>query len=84
MEKWRVAMNNLTDLYLSGHSLGAYIVANYAVKYPQHVKKLQLVSPVGVTIKPKGYDNAAFDKLFEAALASSSCSCCCRNMWPWL
>ena len=33
-EKWRIAMNNLIDFYLVGHSLGAYLAGNYASKYP--------------------------------------------------
>ena len=33
IENWRVAMD-ITDFYLGGHSLGGYIVGNYALKYP--------------------------------------------------
>ena len=38
----------LTDFYLVGHSFGGYSVGHYAVKYPQHVKKLLLLSPIGI------------------------------------
>lgn len=31
-EAWRVAMNNLTNFYLVGHSFGGYIVGNYILK----------------------------------------------------
>ena len=41
-------MGNLKDFYLSGHSFGGYLVSNYAVKYPQYIKKLLLLSPIGV------------------------------------
>ena len=34
IEGWRRAMGNLTNLYVIGHSLGGYIVGNYALKYP--------------------------------------------------
>ena len=33
-EKWRIAMGNLTQFYLAGHSFGGYISAVYACKYP--------------------------------------------------
>lgn len=33
MEKWRIAMGDLRDFYLVGHSLGGYICGNYAAKY---------------------------------------------------
>lgn len=36
--------------------MGAYLVGNYAVKYPKHVKKLLLLTPPGVGQKPsEGY-----------------------------
>ena len=34
IEDWRVAMDNLTDFYLAGHSFGGYIAGLYAHKYP--------------------------------------------------
>jgi len=34
LEKWRIAMDNLTDFILAGHSFGGYITAHYAVRYP--------------------------------------------------
>lgn len=36
------------------HSLGGHIGGNYAFKYPQYVKKLFLLSPVGLRVKPDG------------------------------
>jgi len=32
---------------LAGHSLGGYIVGNFALKYPEGIKKILLLSPVG-------------------------------------
>ena len=55
MEKWRVAMNNLTDFVLVGHSYGGYITGNYAAKYPQHIQKLILLSPLGCKVPPPGW-----------------------------
>lgn len=48
LEQWRQCMDNLKDFYLLGHSLGAYISAHYAIRYPNNIKKLLLASPVGV------------------------------------
>ena len=50
-EKWRIKMN-ITDFYLVGHSLGAYIWTKYTLRYPQHVRKLALLSPLGVESAP--------------------------------
>lgn len=36
------------QFYLLGHSLGGYIAAEYAIKYPKHIKHLILMSPVGM------------------------------------
>jgi pimeloyl-ACP methyl ester carboxylesterase len=47
MEVWREKMN-LTKFILAGHSFGGYLVGNYAIYYPQHVKKLLMFSPIGV------------------------------------
>jgi len=49
LEKWREIFN-LSEFYLAGHSFGAYIAANYAMRHPGKVKKLLLVSPVGITV----------------------------------
>ena len=33
-----------------GHSFGGYIAGNYTAKFPQHVKRLFLISPVGLRV----------------------------------
>ena len=57
-EEWRKALpkyykplrdKELTGFYILGHSLGGYLSCHYALRYPQHVKKLVLLSPVGLT-----------------------------------
>ena len=63
VEAWRVAMNNLTNFYLVGHSFGGYVVGNYILKHHQHVKKAILVSPVGIWPAPKGSD--PFDEFMK-------------------
>ena len=47
-------MGNLTDFVLAGHSFGGYIAGNYAVKYHKHIKKLLLLSPIGIREPPIG------------------------------
>eukprot|EP01084_Bolivina_argentea_P040294 74470_1 len=55
LESWRKAMN-IDKMILSGHSLGGYMCAVYAIKYPQHIEHLVLVSPVGVPQRPVNAD----------------------------
>ena len=54
IEEFRRSME-LDCFLLAGHSFGGYISACYALKYPQHVSKLLMLSPVGVPEKPDGY-----------------------------
>lgn len=63
MENWRKAMNYLTDFVLVGHSYGGYIAGTYASLYPQHIKKLILLSPLGLKFKPNGFkiENCKFE-----------------------
>eukprot|EP01039_Chlorochromonas_danica_P006905 gene6905-7630_t len=51
LEELRV-QEGLTDFVLAGHSLGGFLSAKYALKYPKHIKGLVLISPVGVTNPP--------------------------------
>lgn len=51
LEEWREKMN-INKMTLVGHSLGAYLVTAYALKYPQHVSRLVLLSPAGVNAGP--------------------------------
>ncbi|PPQ63964.1 hypothetical protein CVT24_009087 [Panaeolus cyanescens] len=50
LEEWRSKMG-LKEMTLIGHSLGAYFSVAYALKYPDRVNKLILLSPAGV---PRG------------------------------
>jgi cardiolipin-specific phospholipase len=56
LDKWRKAMGNLTDFVLIGHSYGAYVAGTYACWQPKHIKKLILLSPLGLKIAPKGWN----------------------------
>ncbi|KAJ2814827.1 hypothetical protein GGI24_006254, partial [Coemansia furcata] len=46
LEAWRQRMG-IDKMVLCGHSFGGYMVAAYALKYPQYVEKLILHSPIG-------------------------------------
>lgn len=52
LEEWR-ERTGLEKMTLIGHSLGAYLSTVYALRYPQRVHKLILLSPAGV---PRGPD----------------------------
>ena len=54
MEKWRVAMKELDYFVLVGHSYGGYLAGTYASLHPQFIKKLILLSPLGLKFKPEG------------------------------
>ncbi len=47
LEQWRV-QQGIDKMIIAGHSMGGYISIAYCEKYPQHVEKLVLLSPVGV------------------------------------
>jgi len=53
IEAFRVSLEknyNLNKKFvLCGHSLGGYFAANYALKYPQYIDSLFLMSPTGIS-----------------------------------
>ncbi|KAI9281081.1 Alpha/Beta hydrolase protein [Sporodiniella umbellata] len=51
LESWRKKVG-LDKMTLFGHSLGGYFSACYALKYPERVEKLILVSPAGIPNPP--------------------------------
>jgi cardiolipin-specific phospholipase len=46
-------MGDMKNFFLAGHSFGGYICGTYAAKHPHHIKKLLMLSPVGVPYKPQ-------------------------------
>mmetsp|Transcript_98085 Transcript_98085/g.245786 ORF Transcript_98085/g.245786 Transcript_98085/m.245786 type:complete len:447 (-) Transcript_98085:29-1369(-) len=53
LEAWR-AQTGIERMVLLGHSIGGYLAICYALRFPQHVERLILVSPVGFPHKPPG------------------------------
>lgn len=51
LEEWRIK-RNLEKFTLLGHSMGGYLAVAYALKYPGHLNKLILASPVGIPENP--------------------------------
>ncbi|PPJ61386.1 hypothetical protein CBER1_10617 [Cercospora berteroae] len=51
LEEWRVK-KGIDKMTLMGHSLGGYMAVCYALKYPGHLNKLILASPVGIPEDP--------------------------------
>ncbi|KAF9520766.1 hypothetical protein BS47DRAFT_1286696 [Hydnum rufescens UP504] len=47
LEEWRIKQG-LEQMALIGHSLGAYLSAAYALRYPDRVSRLILLSPCGI------------------------------------
>jgi cardiolipin-specific phospholipase len=51
LEEWR-KIRRIDKFTLLGHSLGGYLAVSYALKYPGHLNKLILASPVGIPENP--------------------------------
>lgn len=51
LEEWRIK-RKIERFTLLGHSLGGYMAVAYALKYPGHLNKLILASPVGIPEDP--------------------------------
>ncbi|KAI0419316.1 Alpha/Beta hydrolase protein [Xylaria grammica] len=51
LEEWR-KIRKLDKFTVLGHSLGGYLAISYALKYPGHINKLILASPIGIPEDP--------------------------------
>ncbi|KAF1912731.1 Alpha/Beta hydrolase protein [Ampelomyces quisqualis] len=60
LEEWRIK-RGLETFTLLGHSLGGYLAVAYALKYPGHLNKLILASPVGIPEDPYAVNDAMPD-----------------------
>ncbi|KAL9584950.1 MAG: hypothetical protein Q9212_001803 [Teloschistes hypoglaucus] len=68
LEEWRVK-RNIDRFTLLGHSLGGYMAVAYALKYPGHLNKLILASPVGIPEDPYAV-NAEMPEPSQSTLAN--------------
>ncbi|KAL8985382.1 MAG: hypothetical protein Q9177_004452 [Variospora cf. flavescens] len=66
IEDWRV-QKNIDQFTLLGHSLGGYMAVAYSLKYPGHLNKLILASPVGIPEDPYAI-NAAMPEPSDSTL----------------
>lgn len=66
LEEWR-RRNHLERFTLLGHSLGGYLAACYALKYPERVDKLILVGPAGVAARPGPPPDSLLYKVIASA-----------------
>ncbi|RAL64254.1 hypothetical protein DID88_002146 [Monilinia fructigena] len=68
LEEWRV-LKKIDKFTLLGHSMGGYMAVAYALKYPGHLNKLILASPVGIPEDPYA-TSAAMPEPDESTFAS--------------
>ena len=68
LEEWRV-QRKIDRFTLLGHSLGGYMAVAYALKYPGHLNKLVLASPVGIPEDPHAV-NAEMPEPSESTLTN--------------
>ena len=68
LEEWRVK-EKIDRFTLLGHSLGGYMAVAYALKYPGHLNKLVLASPVGIPEDPYAV-NAEMPEPQDSTLAN--------------
>ena len=64
IESFRQIMG-LDKFVLAGHSFGGYVSGCYAIRYSQHVTKLLLLSPAGVSERPSEVVEVDFDWKFR-------------------
>ena len=57
------------EYFFCGHSLGGFIASRYMLKYPKGIKKVLLLSPVGIT-----------DHRIPGTNTNSDMSCCCYSL----
>jgi cardiolipin-specific phospholipase len=68
LEEWRV-LKKIEKFTLLGHSMGGYMAVAYALKYPGHLNKLILASPVGIPEDPYAM-NADMPEPEESTMAN--------------
>lgn len=69
LEEWR-KIQDLPRFHLVGHSLGGFLAACYAERFPDRVDRLVLLSPVGVPKKPEGWDEQERPLVWSLAMSA--------------
>ncbi|TYZ69381.1 hypothetical protein PybrP1_010240 [[Pythium] brassicae (nom. inval.)] len=64
IEEWRKEVQ-LEKFFLCGHSMGAMFASSYAVRFPDQVEHLVLVSPAGVGALPPPSPQSLFIRFFR-------------------
>lgn len=72
-----------TGFYLAAHSFGGYIAGNYALKYHEHIKKLLLLSPIGIKVKAEGEPDLDPMKRFSGRRAAPPKIFKYVGKWAW-
>ena len=65
-------MSEKESIHLAGHSLGGYLAAQYALKYPKNIESLILISPVGFPQQPERTLRAKSDQISWGMYTASS------------
>ena len=66
LKLWKDKIGLTKKFILAGHSLGGYIAAVYALRYPEDLEKLLLLSPVGIPEKPDDFTTENVVKRFDS------------------
>ncbi|TNV78462.1 hypothetical protein FGO68_gene8361 [Halteria grandinella] len=70
LERWRQNVypgQDFKDFVLIGHSFGGYVSGLYTIQHPQNVRKLIMLSPLGISRIPEGFNlDHEIDKLPES------------------
>lgn len=67
VEEWRKEMQ-LDNFVLLGHSMGGFLAASYAIRYPERVKHLILADPWGFPERPTDVVNKSHAPLWLKAI----------------
>ena len=78
--QWKERLGLRDKFVLAGHSFGGYISSVYAMRYPEQLSRLILISPVGVPEKPDSYSQEHFSNNFDS-MASRVAAKVIYRMW---
>lgn len=66
LKVWKEKIGLKGKFYLTGHSLGGYVSSVYALRHPEDVEKLLLLSPVGIPEKPDDFSHSEVVARFDS------------------